>query len=500
MQEIDVHPPRVEGSRIVLGFDQRPSSGLYRRTSFELAFPPSVPLDRVPRRIVALLPPLVLHLQWALLAPCRVRLLYPLDAPARRLFQRMARQGAENQGLAQESSPPAPPVTIETVERVQPPAPAGRPPRGCAVSFSGGKDSLLHVGLLTELAEDVVLVSVTSPLPPLEDHVSARRRQVLRDVVERRPVRLVEVTSDARSMWENDFSRRRGHAFYVNEVTDTLLYTAALWVVAAALDCGHAFLASENEVSETTARPGGILQHPHFMYAVPTLVALDAEARGAGMRFGSLTSALHSAQVQRLLWTRYPDLRGLQYSCWRARRDQAACSACSQCLRTALDALAVGGDPAEMGIDLLRLLPRVRGWQATAREPFDRNASPDDKVRWRLHAQVVRALREVSTATVWSRLPKNASPVGRWRALDAFRALRRRHRSLVVGPAPGYRKGWLRFVDSAYRDRVAALYAETFPEEPPSSYAGGLARTASLSRMLLGQESPDRGGSAAGRS
>src|SRR5262249_26786439 len=81
------------------------------------------------------------------------------------------------------------------------------------------------------------------------------------------------------------------------------------------------------------------------------------------MRYCSLTSPLHSSQVQTLLWTRYADLRDLQYSCWKVRGEERACSRCPQCLRLALGALALGDAPGRMGIDLVQLLVSMRGWR-----------------------------------------------------------------------------------------------------------------------------------------
>lgn len=489
MHEIDVHAPEIDGSRITFRFDVTPPSDLYRRTTFTLDFPPSIDLTRLPSRLPGWLPLVVLHLHWALLAPCRVRLRYPLDEDTCRLFERLAQQGAETLAATRGVAPPSSAVRIVAEPCAEQPTDVAIRSDRCAVAFSGGKDSLLHVGLLTELTDDVVLVAVTSPMPPLEDHVTARRRRVLEDVAKRRPITLIEVKSDVRTLWNNAFSHSYGVS--VSEVTDTLLYTAALWTAAAALDCGHTFLASENEVSETATRDGIVVQLPHFMYAVPTLVALDALARGIGLRYGSLTPPLHSAQVQHLLWTRYPDLRDLQYSCWRTRGADAACSSCAQCLRIALGALAAGGDPAEMGVDLARVLRRQAAWRATAADaPLAPDALPNDRVRRRLHAQVVRHLQDLDPAVVRARLPRSVSPLARWRARWGYRALRRRHLGVDVGLAPGYRREWLRFVDPLLRERVGTIFADSFPEEERSSYAAGLERTETLSRALLPREHP----------
>src|SRR5678816_80962 len=77
-----------------------------------------------------------------------------------------------------------------------------------------------------------------------------------------------------------------------------------------------------------------------FMYSAATQRALSRLLEPYGMRYGSLTWPLYSSHVQHLLWSRYPDLSDLQYSCWLVAKDEAMCSRCRQCLRLAVVALA----------------------------------------------------------------------------------------------------------------------------------------------------------------
>jgi hypothetical protein len=66
----------------------------------------------------------------------------------------------------------------------------------CATTFSGGKDSLVQTGLLAELTTRPVLVTITSPIPGTDHHVTARRRHVLREIAMRRDAIHVEVLSE----------------------------------------------------------------------------------------------------------------------------------------------------------------------------------------------------------------------------------------------------------------------------------------------------------------
>jgi len=70
--------------------------------------------------------------------------------------------------------------------------------------------------------------------------------QVMRQIVARRPrITLIEVESDLRSGWRNDFPPSAGYQVSVNELTDTFLYLSALLGASWAHGVTHLFLASE---------------------------------------------------------------------------------------------------------------------------------------------------------------------------------------------------------------------------------------------------------------
>jgi hypothetical protein len=326
----------------------------------------------------------------------------------------------------------------------------------------------------------VIAVTTTSPMPPHQDHVTARRRRVLEQIVRRRPeLEHVEVESDFRRCAENDFPASLGYSIALNELADTFLYVAAMLPVAWTRGAARLFLASEAEVQETVERGGRVVQHPHFMYSAVTQRAVSALLARHGMRLGSLTYPLRSGQVQRLLWTRYPDVRDLQYSCWRVGADQATCSACSQCLRISLSAIAAGGSPAEMGVDLPALLVAMRDW-APARPTG--SGLPDDRVKRDLHAQVVRDLAATPPRAVARHLPASRRSVA---ALRAYAALRRRVTGAAAAhPAPGYRGGFLELVDDRLRSPLGEIYDGAFPRAPAAEDAELLDRTRSLAGWI----------------
>ena len=136
---------------------------------------------------------------------------------------------------------------------------------------------LLEAALLTELLSNVLLVNTFSPMWPLHDHVSERRRYVLREIAARRPaMTLVEVISDLRSSWRNDFPPVVGYQVSVNELTDTFLYLSAMIAAGWARGATHLFLASEAEVKESIELAGKIVQHPHESYSVIAQAAIGA--------------------------------------------------------------------------------------------------------------------------------------------------------------------------------------------------------------------------------
>ncbi|HVT58435.1 MAG TPA: hypothetical protein VHR45_08540 [Thermoanaerobaculia bacterium] len=472
MNVITLAPPALDAERRTATFRWRvePETDLYHRTSFTLRFPAEVELARLPQPLWWTVALLCLHSHWNLLRPCRVEL--PVELPpgeaefwCRLLETEAATLEAYRSGRSAAS--PWPPLAAFELHARGPRLPSPQrlaAGRRCAAAFSGGKDSLLQAALLCDFTAAPLLVTTTSPMPPLHDHQTARRRQVLAAMAARRDVTLVEVESDLRTSWKNDFPPLVGYPVAVNEITDTFLYFAALLVCAVALGATRLFLAAEAEVQENVELDGRIVQHPHFMYSRATQQSIESLLAPLGLRYGSLISALHSEQVQLLLWTRYTDLCDLQYSCWRVGANEAACSRCSQCLRVALSLLALGERPERMGIDLVTLFPALADWRP---REIANGALPAAIVAARLHAQVVRALAATAPSRVLAALaaggPARLLQPSGWRAFAAYVRLRRRVAAVATAPpAPGYRADFLRGLDPSIAEPVGAVFAEHF--------------------------------------
>lgn len=497
MHSITLFPPEVKQREVTFRWQVDPQTTLYRQPQFTMRFPDApeaIDLMRVPEALWWTVMFICLHSQWPLLRPCRVRLPVRLRRGEVECWNRLmdaevatleAYRGTNDferkieiveDGLSIDYSAPMA-GTANTAN-------LGR----CATAFSGGKDSLVQTGLLTELTERPALVATTSPMPPLEDHVTPRRRYILNEIQRRRNVTLIEVESDYRANFDLGFAQGLGYWISVNELTDTFLYAASLLAAGVAAGATHLFLASEAQVQENVERNGRVVQHNHFMYSAITQGALDAMLRPFGVSHGSLISSLHSFQAQELLWTRYADISDLQYSCWRTKVGEMMCNRCSQCLRIALCALALGKRPSRMGADWATLLNEMRDWRPKTFDKPVEEAMPTEISSHQLHSQVVRDLQAVSWRDIAQALARDdpgALLTSRgWKAIAAFRKLHREATARDVGPRPGYRAGYLKLVDPLLKDSVAKIYDERFERADESSYADVLARSEAMIKWI----------------
>jgi hypothetical protein len=483
MHRIDLQPPVVEGQAVTFRWRIEPETALYRKTTFTLMFPDSVDLSRLPDRLWWDILLICLHPHWLLLRPCQIHLPLKLAAPEREFWLQLLQNGLDTlaaYGPERRRSEPLG-ITIVGGELVVPRAALNG--SRCGTSFSSGKDSLLQAGLLCELIERPLLVTTTSPLPPLADHVTERRRKVLAAIQARRKVTLVEVVSDFRSTWDNGFAGGLGYPIAVNELTDTFLYMSSLLAAGAALGATRLFLASEAEVQVNALLDGRIVQHSHFMYSAATQRALARLLAPYGIRFGSLIWPLQSMQVQQLLWTRYPDLCDLQYSCWRVRHGEATCSQCEQCLRIAVTALASGEDPGRMGIDLHKVLAYAPTWErqigsrATPVLPQDCEAN-------RLDARVLDTIGRVPLPHLAALLARGSfwRFVSRAKALREFRRLRERALQRPEQPPLGVKEAFFDWLDPELRAPLIAIYTHHFPREAREQHLGHYERSEALTR------------------
>ncbi len=307
---IRIAEPVVAGQTARFAWTVEPASDLYRRTTFELSFPDSVALGRVPRQMWWRVALVCLHSHWPLLRPCRVVLPVALGDGEREFWLRLC--DAEIVTLEANAGHRDTARAIELVERgpalepLEPVADAGV----VVACFSGGRDSLTQAALLHELGEQPVLVTTTSPREGSIEHETPRRRHVMSEVQRRRGLELVEVHSDFRGCWDNNFAAVR-YRRSVNELTDTFLYFAAALVVAVARGARSVYLASETEVQESSRRTAGRSGRPSRRCssgstaarsmpisrgATPSAIRLNAIRRHSSHSLHALCSGARSKQ------------------------------------------------------------------------------------------------------------------------------------------------------------------------------------------------------------
>ena len=201
------------------------------------------------------------------------------------------------------------------------------------------------------------------------------------------------------------------------------------------------------------------------MYSVATQASISALLAPWNIHYSSLTSPVFNAQVQRLLWRRYPQVADLQYSCWLARADQSSCSDCNQCLRMVLGILAAGGDPRAAGYDADRALGRAAGWTP---KPAVAPASAEALSRASLSLQMIETVRAIDPDIARRHLSDAA--------LRAYQAFAERLSAEPVSHI-GMRTSFGAFLDPLVRDRALGLYAEAFPGPAAEDDVATAART-----------------------
>ncbi|MBF8253712.1 MAG: hypothetical protein HW373_407, partial [Deltaproteobacteria bacterium] len=465
-----------------------PATTLYTRPYFRLTFPASVDLSRVPPRLWWDVFLLCTHQHWLLLRPCMVHLPLKLSDPEKRFWLQLLQNAVDTlESVGFEPKLPGQ-LGIKIIDGAIEQPQMMIDGSGFGTAFSSGKDSLLQAALLFELTERPLLVTTTSPLPPLADHETTRRREIFAAIAKRRDPVFVEVVSDFRSNWDNGFAWQNGYKISVNELTDTFLYMSNLLVVGAALGRTRLFLASEGEVQENEEIEGTIIQHPHFMYSAATQRALGRYLEPYGFRFGSLIWPLYSMQVQQLLWARYPDLSDLQYSCWRVEHGQSTCSRCEQCMRIAMTALAAGHNPERMGINLEMLMSYSPDWEPI-QEPESWSSAPQTVSAQRSRSLVVGAIKRTSALRLLTVVEKlkllQLLSWKTWRMLGAYRRLRKRVSKLQDPPEIGVREAFLDWLDPDLRERLVAIYAKHLSLEPRIQHADIFERSHILTERAI---------------
>lgn len=459
-------------------WEESKPTGLFEKTSFHLEFPDTVDTDGIPDAVWWCAFLLCMHVQWSLLGSCLIRLPVALAPGQREVLLRLMDSYCDTLDALNPTA--RPPRRIDILEEgpalSAAPSPAGL--GGMAIAYSGGKDSLATVGLAAEMGYTPLLVTVNSPMPGLHYDMSSHRQRAMDLIVKRTGFKLIEVKSDMRSSWNNFHPRKRGYPLSMNETTDTMLYTAALFVAGYQSGAGQLLLASENELATMVQRDGRILQHSHFMYSALTQYGIGLFLSPFGIRHGSLTSSLQSDQIQRLLTRDFRRLSDIQISCWKMTADRRACSECGECRRLAWVCMACGGDPADQGIDLQHML---NNYSTTPSTEGGDVYEPNRLVSEGFRMQFVDAIAGIRPSKVFRQIlrhhPKSLFRREGWKALARYRELHAAHllQHQGIRHEKGFRAGYLDLLEPELRSRLEAFLQARFPVECESLYEERLA-------------------------
>jgi hypothetical protein len=489
MQTVELLEPIIRGQTVRLPWRITPHVRLYREPWMEMSFPDSIDVTRIPRRLWWDIMLITLHQHWLFLGPVEVRLPFRMSEGEIAFWGVMFDNAMETLRTMRlnDDAPTEASITLVSGPLEAPQTPIEGD--GFGGAFSGGKDSLLQAAMLFELTERPLLVATTSPMPPLSDHLTKRRREVLVEIQRRRNPLFAEVTCNLRANWDNAFSARRGFRTGLNELSDTLLYMSSLLLLGAATGHTRLFLASETEVQESKDEDGRIVQHPHYMYSAATMRSLAAYLAPYRFRFGSFAWGLYSMQVQRLLWDRYPALSDLQYSCWRVKPGQKTCSECDQCLRIAMTAIAAGHDPRRMGISVKRLMAYAPTWEPVKAEETYPPDHPATIVSRRSRGLVAGLIQDTSVLkfawTVGWRSPTVLLSARHREALGNYRRLRKLAAGRPRPPKVAVREAFLDWIDPDLRPRVEAIYRQHLDFEERSEHLAIFQRSEELARRAI---------------
>jgi hypothetical protein len=486
MRVVRLEDPVVRGNAVDFAWSADPNDGFYLEPGFTLEFPESVNVAAVPAGVWLRVLLICAYSHWAVLRPCRVILPRALPDGEREFWLRLVDAAVwtlEND-KDEAGGPSYTERTARAVEIIETGPPAGdlppAPDNGLvAASFSGGRDSLTQTAMLQELGLTPLLVTTTSKRVGSIEFETERFRMVLDEAKARTGLELIEVKSNIRTSFRNDHPLVARYRLAVSELTDVLLYFAVCWATAWARGGTGVYLASEAEAQESIRRDGMVVQMEHIGFSAVTQRALAALIAPTGITYGGLTSALQHFQIQRLLDKRFTELSELQYSCYSQKDGEDVCSDCFNCLKTALHKITDGTPPADIGIDLDRVLIGRSDWSPIGDGDGENRSSVGRLYGDRMNNHIVRTLRGLDVERVAQFAPNGElSPAAR----EGFAKLRATALDAPDPPdEPGYRAGYLELLDEPARSGLAEIFNDYFEPDPPEEYAHLLENTRLLS-------------------
>lgn len=477
---VTMFEPEICGQTALFRWRTEPPTPAYTRECFELRFPDGVDLGRVPRALWWQVMFTCLHAHWIPLRPCVVKLPVSLPPGERDLWLRIldatvdTQEAHRNAGVGSFERL----VDIEEGAGVVQPLPARSGTDEVVAAFSGGKDSLTMAAMLAEIGQRPVLVAVKSPMPPMRDHEVPYRRWMLEEVRRRGGFEVVEVESDLRASWVNEYPFSLGLPSTMNELSDVYLYYVTALVVAVARGAGQVAIAAQSDNHEATLIDGRITLYHMVMSAAPVLRAIAELSAPLGVTLTLPLAPVHYGQILELLYRRYPRLRDLQFSCFSQVGDQRACGVCVKCRRTALPYVTFGGRASGLGVDIVELYLALRRFKA---EPG--GLLPREYHRAWLARQVMSATRAMPPrVAAWRLVREDPGALFSRRGRDALRAYRA---AFQIATAEGVERegcfeGLLRYVSEPQREPIRSMLAAEFGFAEPGRYGDSFGCSMSL--------------------
>lgn len=467
---IEFLPLELTNHRVEVKWIVTPETPIYRQTGYYLDFGEALDPRTVPLKVWWTTVLLSLHSHWNLLRPCRVVLPIRLESEEIEFWSRLLdveRVTIEKYGQSADFA-----RSIEIVAEgdclaeVEPTPESGR----FATAYSGGKDSLVQAALLCEFTERPLLVNTYSPMEPLLDHDWPFRHRAMAEMRARRNVELVEVKSDLRSIWPHyDITHSLGYKIGMAQLTDPYLFGANAIAVAYSRGVRHVTLAAEYENNVLDLYHDRMaLQDFNFNSALPILGAIDGRLQRWGMRYYSLIAPFSGFQGLELIRKRYADLGDIQISCfWITDDTQQYCCRCYKCLRIGTTLLALGEDPASLGIKLDILLETFKDYDAVANRVVSYSVPYACS---RINLSKVR--RFLPNQTIWQRLG--------WSESESFKQLKQ----LIAINAPQATPGlaqthpdYFAFIPPPLRGQMEKLSRRYWPEIDPTDKSAELSLT-----------------------
>lgn len=472
-QRIILELPIVQGNRVDFKWTESVNSKFYKKTEFYVEFPECIDLKDVPQSMLLLFHILCLHAHWTILSPCTVEI--PIKLPLKQLeiINKLIQYYSVTLNFLNPENIKGEVEIKELGEEIEKVIPLNRSTK-CAAAFSGGKDSLTSVGLLCEMGFSPILITTTSFLNGIHLENSIHKKRSLSEIQKRKELKLYEVKTNYRSIWNNLISRKMGYQLSINEITDTFLYVGSMLIIGYAKNVDNLFIASENEVSANIiSEQGEYIQHPHFMYSALTLSGMSTLFSLYGMRLFSLTTSLRSNMVQELLTKRYSELADLQCSCWKVTEQTKACSVCGECKRLSLVSLSVGGNPKDLGVNLIEMFNNYEVPNISSIEEHD-HISPKTIANISFQNQYNLAYNRLNMIRLCSYLilnqPKEFFTYSGWRAINKFRILKALHNELTINYSSSYMANYLEFIEEPFKSKLQFILSDAFDVESESIY------------------------------